>query len=161
MIHPRRKTRQSSNVFNMLTKNQLTELKEAFVLFDRDCDSKLSVQDLTVFLESIGSPYTQEQIQEMIEELEPNPTYIVLLTVIGERLSEISSERELVEALRVFDDNNDGLIDTNFLRKWMTEEGNPITKEQYEYLVRGCLEDGLVNYRRLASKMKHGEIITE
>ncbi|ELA41039.1 uncharacterized protein VICG_01921 [Vittaforma corneae ATCC 50505] len=159
--HQRRKTRQNSNVFNMLTKNQLTELKEAFILLDRDCDSKLSVQDLTVFLESIGSPYSEDQIKEMIAELEPNPTYIVLLTVIGERLSEIDSEREIIEAFRIFDEDNDGLIDSNFLKRWMTEEGNPISKEQYEYLVRGCVEDGMVNYRKLSSKMKHGEIIAE
>lgn len=161
MHRERRKTRQNSNVFNMLTKTQLAELKEAFILLDRDCDSKLSVEDLTIFLESIGSPFTDDQIREMVAELEPNPTYIVLLTVIGERLGEISPEHELVEAFRVFDDDNDGLVDQGILRYWMTEEGDGITKEQFDYLARGCVEDGMINYRRLASKMKHGEIINE
>jgi myosin regulatory light chain 12 len=159
MVMERRKTRQSSNVFHMLSKAQLMELREAFNLIDRDSDSKLSVEDLTIFLESIGSPYTEEEIREMIKELEPNPTFIVLLTLIGERLSEIDSENSLIEAFRIFDDNNDGLIETNFLKKWLTEEGEPISKEAYEYLVKGCLEEGMVNYRKLASKMKHGEII--
>ena len=155
----RRKTRQSSNVFHMLSKNQLIELREAFNLIDRDSDSKLSVEDLTTFLESIGSPYSEEQIKEMILELEPNPTYIVLLTLIGERLSEIDSEKDLIEAFKIFDDDNDGLIDSDYLRKWFTQQGNPISKESYDYLIKGCLEDGMVNYRRLASKMRHGEII--
>lgn len=155
----RRKTRQSSNVFHMLTKNQLIELREAFNLMDRDSDSKLSVEDLTIFLESIGSPFSEEQVGEMIQELEPNPTYIVLLTLIGERLSEIDAEKELVEAFKIFDEDNDGFIDHALLKRWFTENGSPIPKETYEYLVKGCLEDGMVNYRKLACKMKHGEII--
>jgi len=159
MLRERRRTRQNSNVFNMLTKSQLSELKEAFILLDRDCDSKLSVEDLTIFLESIGSPFSDEQIREMIAELEPNPTYIVLLTVIGERLGEIDSERELVEAFRMFDEDNDGLVEHGELKRWMTEEGEGMAKEQFEYLIRGCVEDGMVNYRKLASKMKHGEIL--
>lgn len=158
-VAQRRKTRQNSNLFQTLTKTQLTELREAFNLIDRDCDSKLSVEDLTTFLESIGSPFTDEQIREMIEELQPNPTYIVWLTLIGERLSEIAGENELIEAFRVFDDDNDGLIENGFLKKWMTEEGEKLSREQYDYLVRGCIEGNMVNYRRLASKMKHGEII--
>lgn len=155
----RRKTRQSSNVFHMLSKNQLIELREAFNLIDRDSDSKLSVEDLTIFLESIGSPYSEVQIKEMILELEPNPTYIVLLTLIGEKLSEIDSEKDLLEAFKIFDEDNDGLIESSFLKKWFIEHGTPITKENYEYLIKGCVYDGLVNYRKLVSKMKHGEII--
>ncbi|KAM0680224.1 hypothetical protein GINT2_001609 [Glugoides intestinalis] len=145
----------------MLTKSQLCELREAFTLIDRDCDSRVSVEDLTIFLESIGSPYTEEQIKEMVAELEPNPTYIVLLAQIGERLSEIAPFQELVEAFRIFDDDNDGLIENSLLKRWMTEQGNPIGKEQYDYLIRGCVEDGMVNYRKLATKIKHGELIEQ
>lgn len=161
MNYQRRKTRQSSNIFNMLTKNQLSELKEAFILIDRDCDSKLSIEDLTIFLESLGSPYSNEQIKEMIDELGPNPTYIVLLTVIGERMCEIDDEKEIIESFRIFDDDNDGFIENSVLKRSMVVEGSVLSGEQYDYVVRGCLENGLVNYRKLANKMKHGEILNE
>lgn len=154
----RRRTRQNSNIFHMLSKTQLVELREAFNLLDADSDSRLTAADLSLFLQSIGSPFSDQEIQEMIQELEPNPTYIVLLTLIGERLSEIQNEKDLVEAFRVFDDDNDGHIDNDVLRSWMTKN-DAISREDYDYLVRGCVEGGRVNYRRLSSKMKHGEVM--
>lgn len=159
MVLQRRKTRQNSNIFHMLSKNQLVELREAFNLLDTDSDSRLTAEDLGLFLQSIGSPFSDQEIQEMVRELEPSPTYIVLLTLIGEKLSEIQSEKELIEAFRVFDEDNDGYIDNDLLGSWMTGKGNAISREDYDYLVRGCVEGGRVNYRRLSSKMKHGEVM--
>jgi len=160
MAFQRRKTRQSSNIFHMLSKNQLVELREAFNLLDTDADSKLTKTDLVSFLGTIGSPFSDAEIEEMIQELDPNPTYIVLLTLIGERLSEMSSEKELLAAFRVFDDDNDGLIDYTLLMNWMTKNrDNPITRDDYDYLLRGCIEEGQINYRKLVDKMKHGEFI--
>lgn len=155
----RRKTRQSTNVFHMLTKEQLVHLREAFNLMDVDSDSKLSVEDMTTFLASIGSPFSEEDIKEMVEELEPNPTFMILLTCIGERLSEISPEKDICEWLKIFDEDNDGYVETEFLRQWMTEKGEFLTPEDFDYLIRGCEELGRIDYRKLASKIKHGEII--
>lgn len=157
----RRSTRQNSNVFHMLTKNQIVQLREAFNLLDINADSKLCVDDLTTFLDSIGSPFSQDEIAAMVEELEPNPNFMILLTCIGEKLAEISPEKELCELLRLFDEANDGWIDTAFLKHWMTERGSPISDRDFHYLVRGCVEGDRIDYRRLASKIKHGEIIRE
>lgn len=145
----------------MLTKNQLMELREAFNLLDTDSDMKLTAEDLTSFLQNIGSPYSQAEIKEMIEEIEINPTYLGLLTVLGEKLEEIDSEREIYEALSCFDDKGDGFIEPSLFKKWMTENGDAISVSDYEYLVRGCMEDGQLNYKKLSLKMKHGEIIEE
>lgn len=157
----RRRTRQNSNVFRTLTKNQIVQLREAFNLLDTNSDTKLCVDDLTTFLESIGSPFSQDEIKEMIEELEPTPNFMILLTCIGEKLAEVSSEKELFDSLRLFDDNNDGLIENDLLRAWMTERGDRLSPKDYEYLVRGCEEGDLINYKKLVSKIKHGEIIEE
>lgn len=162
MALQRRQTRQNSNIFQMLTKNQLVELREAFNMIDVDADSKLTIFDLTTFLQKIGSPFTDVEIKEMIDELEPNPTYIMLLTIIGERLSEISNEKEIMECFSYFDDKmveNDYFIDNSFFKEWMTEKGDKLTVEEYDYLVRGCVENGRLNYKKLTKKMKHGEIV--
>lgn len=157
----RRCRRQSSNVFQMFTKTQRNEIREAFNLMDRDADSKISVADLTSFLESIGSPYTDEEIAEMVKELEPNPNYLSLLSLIGEKMTNVSSEKELYNAFRLFDEENKGFIENSVFRKWMTEKGDPISKEYYDYLVKGCVEDGKLNYKDLILKMRHGEIISK
>ena len=95
----------------------------------------------------------------MIAELEPNPTFMILLTCIGERLAEISAEKDLYECFRVFDDDNDGFVEGDLLKFWMTEKGDKINEKDYEYLIRGCEENGKIDYKKLVSKIKHGEII--
>ncbi|KAI4292214.1 myosin regulatory light chain 12 [Pancytospora philotis] len=161
MVIKRRSTRQNSNVFHMLTKTQIVQLREAFNLLDINADSKLCVDDLAGFLESIGSPFSSDEIAEMIQELEPNPTFMMLLTCIGEKLGEISPEAELCEAFRIFDEDNDGLIDAGLLARWMTESGDRLSAADFAYLIRGCEDGGKVDYRKLVSKIKHGEIIKE
>jgi myosin regulatory light chain 12 len=158
-MNTRRKTRQSSNVFHMLTKNQILELREAFNLMDSDSDSRLTVNDLSVFLQSIGSPFSDGEIKEMVAELEPNPTFMILLTCIGEKLSEIAAEADLIESFRIFDEDNDGYIDKELLKYWMTEQANKISEKDFEYLVRGCEDEGKIDYKKLTTKIKHGEFV--
>lgn len=155
----RRSTRQSSNVFHTLTKDQITRLREAFKLLDADADSKLSVSDISSFLDSIGSPFTDGEIEKMLEDLEPTANFMMLLTCIGEKLSDISSENELLAALRLFDDEGDGHVESGLLRHWMTERGDRLAEADYNYLVRGCEEGGKISCRKLASKIKYGEIL--
>ena len=155
----RRKVRQNSNVFHMLTKDQIMQLREAFNLLDTDADSKLSVSDLTIFLDSIGSPFTDNEIKEMLEELEPNPNFMMLLTCIGEKLSDVHPEKDILAALKYFSDDGSGMVENALLKRWMTETGDPISEADYNYLVRGCEEDGMINCQKLASKIKYGEII--
>ena len=161
MVVTRRKTRQNSNVFHMLTKNQIVQLREAFNLLDVDADSRLSVEDLAAFLSSIGSPFTEAEIGAMIEELEPNPNFMILLTCIGEKLAESDAEKSLCDWFRLFDDSGDGRVDLELLKYWMTERGEKLEERDFMYLVRGCVENSRVDYRKLASKIKHGEIVEE
>ncbi len=159
MANLRRKTRQSSNVFHMLTKNQILKLREAFNLLDVDSDSRLSFSDMTLFLDTIGSPFSDNDIVEMLNELESNPSFMTLLTHISEKLSKISPETDLIKAFKLFSENGDEFIDANVLKLWMTQKGDPISEEDYDYLVRGCVENNMVNYKKLVSKIKYGEII--
>lgn len=161
MPAPRRKTRQNSNVFHMLSKSQIVQLREAFNLLDGDGDSRISAQDLAEFLESTGLVKTPEEVAEMVEELGPSGNFMMLLTCIGERIAGISSEREIYEWLRLFDDDDDGEVDEELLRFWMTSKGEGLARADYEYLVRGCVDGGRVSLRRLASKMRHGEVLEQ
>ena len=63
----RRQKRNSSNVFHMFHKDQMGEMRDAFSLFDTDGDGKVTFDDLNTFLESIGSPYSKDEIKEMMK----------------------------------------------------------------------------------------------
>ncbi|ADM11291.1 Ca2+-binding protein [Encephalitozoon intestinalis ATCC 50506] len=157
----RRQRRQSSNIFHMLTKNQIVELREAFNFMDVNSDTFVDRADLESFLESIGAPFSSEEIDEMMAEGGDSMTYMLFLTMIGERLSCTDTEKNIFNALKEFDDNGDGTIDEKLLRTWLTEKGDQMAREDVDLLLRGCAENGRVDCRSLATKIKYGEIITE
>ncbi|AFM98046.1 Ca2+-binding protein [Encephalitozoon hellem ATCC 50504] len=157
----RRQRRQSSNIFHMLTKNQIVELREAFNFMDVNSDTFVDRKDLESFLVSIGSPFSNKEVTEMMDESGDNMTYMLFLTMIGERLSCTDSEKEIFNALKEFDDNGDGTIDEKMLRAWLMEKGDQMAGEDVDLLLKGCVENGRVDCKSLTTKIKYGEIITE
>ena len=60
----------------------------------------------------------------------------MFLTMMGERLFEFDSEAELVEAFECFDENDNGYIKVDELRKWLNEFGDRMSdKEVGSYLL--------------------------
>ncbi|AFN82768.1 Ca2+-binding protein [Encephalitozoon romaleae SJ-2008] len=157
----RRQRRQSSNIFHMLTKNQIVELREAFNFMDVNSDTFVDRGDLESFLASIGSPFSSEEISEMMAESGDNMTYMLFLTMIGERLSCTDPEKDIFNALKEFDDNGDGTIDEKVLRAWLMEKGDQMAGEDVDLLLKGCVENGRVDCKSLTTKIKYGEIIAE
>ncbi|KAG5859420.1 hypothetical protein KMI_07g12640 [Encephalitozoon hellem] len=157
----RRQRRQSSNIFHMLTKNQIVELREAFNFMDVNSDTFVDRKDLESFLASIGSPFSNKEVTEMMDESGDNMTYMLFLTMIGERLSCTDSEKEIFNALKEFDDNGDGTIDEKMLRAWLMEKGDQMAGEDVDLLLKGCVENGRVDCKSLTTKIKYGEIIAE
>ncbi|KAL6120354.1 Myosin [Nucleospora cyclopteri] len=153
----RRTKRQSSNVFHMLNKQQIVELRDAFNLFDTDNDGRLTVENLSEFLKSIGSPYSQQEISDMVEELAPNYNFMMFLTTIGEQLSGISDLQTIIKNFKNLDENNTGKIGVQKLRKILSE----VTENDFEKLTKGCIQNGEVDYSLLAVKIKYGEIIED
>ncbi|KAH9411848.1 hypothetical protein HK407_03g06000 [Ordospora pajunii] len=157
----RRHGRQNSNIFHMLTKNQIVELREAFNFLDVNSDTFVDRSDLENFLASIGSPFSCKEVDQMMHESGDNMTYMLFLTMIGEMLSCTDSEKNIFNALKEFDDVGDGKIDENMLRHWLTEKGSCMSNDDVNLLLKGCVENGRIDCRSLATKMKYGEIITE
>lgn len=145
----------------MLTKNQIVELREAFNFMDVNSDTFVDKGDLESFLASIGSPFSSEEISEMMAESGDNMTYMLFLTMIGERLSCTDSEKDIFNALKEFDDNGDGTIDEKVLRTWLMEKGDQMAGEDVDLLLKGCVENGKVDCKSLTTKIKYGEIIAE
>ncbi|EOB12165.1 Myosin regulatory light polypeptide 9 [Nosema bombycis CQ1] len=156
----RRTTRQNSNIFHMLGKNQIVELREAFNIIDTNGDGIIDKADLEDFLNSIGSPFTEEEINIMIDEMGPSISFMTFITMVGERLSSIDSEKQIRQALMEFDEKGDGKIEEQVLRKWLKGEDG-LTDKEIDILIKGCEENGQVDCNLLTSKIKYGEIINE
>ena len=157
----RRQRRQNSNIFHMLTKNQIVELREAFNFLYINSYTLVDRGDLESFLASIGSTFSDEEIGEMMAEGGDSMTYMLFLTMIGERLSCTDPEKDVFNALKEFDDNGDGTVDEKVLREWLIERGDRMAVEDVDLLLKGCVESGRVDCRSLTTKIKYGEVIAE
>ena len=53
------------------------EIIDAFRVFDKDGDGKISVEELTHIMKNLGEPLTQEEIDEMIAQADTNKDGII------------------------------------------------------------------------------------
>ncbi|WUR03651.1 calmodulin [Vairimorpha necatrix] len=150
----RRSRRQSSNIFHMLGKNQIVELRETFTILDENSDGSITREDLDSFTNSIGSPFSEKEMDEMMSEMGEGFSFMTFITMVGERLSATNTESEIYRAVSEFQDEDE-------LREWLTKGEDALSNEDVDLLFKGCREDGRLNFKNLTKKMKYGEIISE
>ncbi|OQS54154.1 Myosin [Ecytonucleospora hepatopenaei] len=147
--------RRTSNVFTCFNDEQISEMRDAFGLFDIDGDCVVTEENLKEFCKSIGDPFTDEEIKAMIGEISPNCNFMMFLSVLGDKLSQVSELQKILTNFKVLDEGNKGTINKEYLRKVLSETED----KEFEDLVKGCVKNGEVDYNRLAIKIKHGEIL--
>ena len=98
----------------VLSAQQISELKEAFQLFDRDGDGTISTDELGIVLRSIGQNPTDKQIEEMIAEVDSNGNgyceYDEFLYLMSKKINEGQMDEEMMEAFKTFDTTSKGYI---------------------------------------------------
>ena len=52
------------------TNDQIDQLKEAFTLFDKDGDGRITVQELSTVLKSLEQSATETELQDIINEFD-------------------------------------------------------------------------------------------
>ncbi|KAI5180998.1 myosin regulatory light chain 12 [Nematocida sp. AWRm80] len=134
MNRRRRTARQSSNVFTAFTQPQILELKEIFNLLDVTADGYISKDDLSTFLESIGTPLTDKEIDTMMDDMGDKFNFTLFLTTLCERLSNIDSENVISNALRTFDTAESGEISLTELKEALLTTNTPLTPEEWSLL---------------------------
>lgn len=135
-----------------LTEEQVAEFKEAFMLFDKDSDGRITSSELGIVMRSLGQRPTETELRNMVTLVDTDGNGTIefneFLFMMSKKMKETDSEEELREAFRVFDKNGDGFISASELRHVMTNLGEKLTDEEVEDMIREAdLDgDGLVNY---------------
>lgn len=68
----------SSKQADQLTEEQIAEFKEAFSLFDKDGDGTITTKELGTVMRSLGQNPTEAELQDMINEVDADGTYLSL-----------------------------------------------------------------------------------
>jgi len=130
----------------------MSDNRSAFEVFDSDGDAALNEEELGYVLRSMGHNPSQKQLSELTANCS-DPTHIsradmTRVTLAAPKAPSSGYEKDLVEAFRVFDRDDNGLITENDIRVIFTTLGEVISLEEVNSLLEQVQIDdnGKVKY---------------
>jgi len=143
-----------------LSNEQVAELKEVFMLFDRDEDGVLSFQEVQVVMKSMGQRPSEEELLEKVREVSEDYIYDTLefnefLQMMAKQQNLVYTRSDLKAAFKIFDEDEDGRIHAADMVEVLTSFGEKLSKSEARKLVqkaeRGA--DGLIDYHALCDRL--------
>lgn len=146
---------------DFLQEEKVSECREVFDLFDKDKDGAITAKELGDVMRALGANPTQAELDEMILEVvkehdeSQRIEFNEFLDLFAKKMKDPDSEEDLMEAFRVFDHDNDGLISNVELKHVMVTLGEYMSEEEADELIREADfdGDGLINYQRFVKLM--------
>lgn len=118
---------------------QLEEMKNAFALYDRDCDGLINVTELGVVMRSVGAIPTESDLRQLAQEFSKNGVttvdYNTFLTHAA-RFFRGDSENDIKAAFRVFDKDGKGFVNSTELRHVLVSLGEKLTDSEADQFIR-------------------------
>ena len=142
-----------------LTEEQIAEIKEAFSLFDKNGDGKITIKELGTVMKSLGQNLTKAELKDIIKENDADGNGVIdfseFQSMMIKKMKDGSSEEELIEAFKAFD-HGSGRISSSEIRQVMASLGQKMTEEEVEELIRGADVDGdgHINYEEFVRLMR-------
>ena len=142
-----------------LSEEQIAEYQEAFSLFDKDGDGKITAKELGTVMRSFGTNPTEPELQEMIDEVDVDGNGTIefseFLAIAARKIKDSDMEEEIRKVFRVFDKNDNGFISFNELRRVLTNLGEKLSDEEVvEMIEEADLDnDGHINYEEFVTMM--------
>ncbi|XP_021341886.1 calmodulin-like isoform X2 [Mizuhopecten yessoensis] len=128
-----------SSKVHQLTKEQITEFKETFLLFDSDGDGTITTKELGTVMRSLGQNPTDADLHDMVALVDSDGNGSIdfdeFLHLVAKRLQEADIETGLVEAFRLFDKDGNGFLTANELQSVVATSGESLTTEEVDMLM--------------------------
>ena len=99
------------------------EYKDAFEMFDKNKDGKITIIELANVMRSLNLDPTEEELKEMIDEVDLDGNgeidFEEFVTLMNRRSKETDTEEVILNAFRVFDIEGNGLLSITDMRHIM------------------------------------------
>ncbi|CAI0430030.1 unnamed protein product, partial [Linum tenue] len=155
-----RKDKPRSRHHGGLTQQKKQEIKEAFDLFDTDGSGTIDAKELNVAMRALGFEMTEEQINQMIADVDKDGSgsidfdeFVHMMTAkIGER----DTKEELMRAFRILDNDKNGKISVDDIKRIAKELGESLTDREIQEMVDVADQDrdGEVNIEEFLRMMR-------
>ncbi|KAG0144575.1 hypothetical protein CROQUDRAFT_47070 [Cronartium quercuum f. sp. fusiforme G11] len=163
----------SAAVYNMFDAKQVQTFKEAFSMIDQDSDGWITEADLKIMLTSLGQAPTPKLLSALLSsrpgsfapaqvdspDYHQGLNFTTFLTLMSEKLLELDSEEELMEAFACFDESDNGIVDGKEIREWLASHGDRMSQVEIDKLLSPPFADrhGNFNYRDFVSALRVSE----
>ncbi|KAE9403104.1 EF-hand [Gymnopus androsaceus JB14] len=164
-----RARREPSGVFSLFQAPQIQQFKEAFQLIDHDKDGWVNESDLREIFTSLGITPTKAMLDDLLSS-RPGETssrsssdkginFTMFLTMMSERLFEFDTEPELLVAFESFDENDNGTVKVEDMRRWLGELADRMSEQEIDKFLKGPFTDrqGNFNYREWIKVLRVNE----
>ncbi len=135
-----------------IDKQKLSDLREAFDMFDKDRDGSITTKELGNVVKMLNNAASDQEIKDMIDEVDIDGNgkieFDEFVVLMGKKSKEQDTEDEVINAFRVFDKDGNDTISSTELRHIMTTIGDKLTDDEVDAMISEADidGDGTINY---------------
>lgn len=142
-----------------LTKEQLAKVEDNFKLLDRDRDGLLNLQEVGILFRAFGQNPTDEELAEMLKSVNQKGIKLEeFVNFFSMNYRTPTTEDTLVQAFKVFDLEESGIMNAAKFREMLAELGEPMPAEDVDAILKEADldEKGHFDYKVLAKRLIEG-----
>jgi len=115
--------------------------KEAFAIFDYDCDGKISTGELGKAMRALGNPLTTKKLQNLVDVVDEKHDgcldFEEFCHYMESWRSRVRTRDEILHVLSAFDTSGSGFVSSHFFSKFLQENGeSPLTNREARDIIR-------------------------
>ncbi|CCC13842.1 hypothetical protein SMACR_07478 [Sordaria macrospora] len=140
--------------------DQIAQFREVFDLFDKDHTGDITAEELGVVMRELGLNPSKSELEDLVNEADINKDGVInfeeFLNLMSASVKETDTEKELLEAFKVFDKDGSGTISTEELRAVLKSLGEDMTDADVDEMIKLADKngDGQIDYTEFAQIMK-------
>jgi len=155
-----RKFREQPRKKDLLSEEQLEEIREAFNLFDTDHSGTIDVRELKAAMRALGFEIKKEEMKRVLADIDKQVTSQIthdeFVTVMSTRMGDRDSKEEIMKVFKLFDEDNSGYITFRNLKRICQELGENLSEDDIQEMIDEADrdDDGQVNPQEFYRVMK-------
>jgi len=138
--------RRQSKKVKELTEDQLTDIKEAFELFDTDGSGSIDSKELKVAMKQLGFDTSEEEIDRMIRDVDADDSGEIdleeFMSMMTKKMLNRDHKEEMMALFRFFDREGTGRITLENLMRGSQEVGQDFSEADLILMIREADQDG-------------------